>query len=602
MNKLFRWSGLIGFVVTIVVIAAFWLLLAGTLVKHGIEYAGSRTIGAEVNLADADVGIAPLQLRLTHLQVTDPGQPTQNMVEFQHAVASLDFWKLLMGQVVIEEMSIDGLKFDTSRQHPGALTRKAAAEGESGPSAREKAAKALAGAGVELPSIADVLKKEPLLITQRSDELKSAYAEEKTKLDALQAKIPDEKQRQAYQQQINTLTEGKPQTLEEFNRRKKELDQLKKELSQVKQTLSEAKQNVQQSKQTLQQKLSQLKAAPGEDWRRISTKYSLSQGGALNLSGLLFGNKVQNWTAKALHWYELAKPYMGAVATETEKEAKPARATGRYIRFPSRNPTPDFLIRKARLQIALPFGDVDGVLRDVTQDPQILGRPATLKIDADKLKGAQRLVVDGVFDHVKPQQPQDVLAFQLTALQIDKVQLVSQPNFPMSLAHAVSDLEGKTTLRGDAIEATFNGQFQQAKFSTEANEGLAGEIAKAIASIRTFTIDGGIHGTLGTPKFSLSSDLDKRLSQQLQQRLRAKQTEFEQKLRTALEERIAGSQGEHAGKLKDWQSVQDDLDTQLNAYEKMLQAKVSSVQEKAKSDAEEKAKDKLKKGLEGLKF
>jgi len=603
MSKLFRWSGLIGFVVTVALLAAFWLLLAGTLIKHGIEYAGSQTIGAEVNLAAAGVGIAPLQLRLTHLQVTDPGQPSQNMLEFQHAVASLDFWKLMMGQVVIDEMSVDGLKFDTPRQHPGALKSASAEPGEkSRPSAREKAAQALAGAGVELPSITEVLKKEPLLVTQRSDELKSTYADEKAKLEALQASIPDDKKRQAYQQRIQTLTESKPQTLAEFNQRKQELDQIKKELTQVKQTLSEAKQKVLQSKQTLQQKLSQLKAAPGDDWQRLSGKYSLSQGGALNLSGLLFGNKVQSWSAKALHWYAMAKPYLGSESKATEEEAKPERASGRYIRFPSNHPTPDFLIRKARLQVALPFGEVDGVLRDVTPDPQILGRPATLKVDASKLQGADRLIVDGVFDHIKPEQPQDVVTVRLNALQLDKVQLVSQQNFPMSLTHAVSDLNGKATLRGNAIEARFNGQFHQAKFTTEATEGLAGEIAKAIATIDTFTIDGGIDGTLGAPRFSLNSDLDKRLSQQLQQRLRAKQTEFEQKLRTALEERIAGPQGEYAGKLKDWDSVQGELQTQLDAYEKMLQAKVSNVQDKAKSDAEQKAKENLKKGLEGLKF
>lgn len=603
MNKLFRWSGLIGFVVTVAALAAFWYLLAGTLIKHGIEYVGSQTVGAEVDLASAGVGIAPLQLRLTHLQVTDPGQLSQNMVEFQHAVASLDFWKLLMGQVVINEMSVDGLKFDTPREHPGALKRKSAESGKKGgPSVREKAAKALESAGVELPSIDEILKKEPLLITQRSDELKSTYAEEKAKLEVLQASIPDDKKRQAYQQRIKALTDSKPKTLEEYNQRKQELDQIKKELNQAKKSLNDSKQQVLQGKQTLQQKLSQLKAAPGEDWRRLSSKYSLSQGGALNLSGLLFGNKVQSWSAKALHWYGIVKPYLGNMTQSTEEQSKPARASGRYIRFPSNNPTPDFLIRKASLQIALPFGDVDGVLRDVTPDPQILGRPATLKIDASKLKGADRLLVDGTFDHIKPEQPQDVLTMQLKALQLDKVKLVSKESFPMSLAHAVSNLSGKVTLRGNAIDANFNGQFQQARFSTEAREGLAGEIAKAIAAIDTFNIDGGITGTLGAPRLSLSSDLDKRLNQQLQQRLRAKQTEFEQKLRTALEERIAGPQGEYAGKLSDWQSVQNEVQAQIDDYDKMLKAKISSVQEKAKSDAEQKAKESLKKGLEGLKF
>lgn len=600
MKQLFRWSGLLGFIATVAIISALWLLFAGTMVRHGIEYAGSGAVGAEVNLDDADVGIAPLQLRLTRLQVTDPSQPTNNMVEFQSAVASLDFWKLLMGQVVIEEMSIDGLRFDTQREHPGVVKAKQAKTSKE--QLKEKAAKALTGMGVELPSIQTILEKEPLLVSSRSEELQTAYAEEQAKLEALQASLPDEKLRQQYQQRLKALTESKPQTVAELNQHKRELDQLKQEIRQTKQTLSTAKEQAQQSQQKLQNKLTQLKAAPGEDLRHLSSKYSLSQGGALNLSGLLFGNKVQTWSTKALYWYSLAKPYLGKSEAAPEEAARPERASGRYIRFPSSNPTPDFLIREARLQVTLPFGDVTGQLRDVTHQPGILGRPATLKIDAEKLKGAERLEVDGTFDHIKPDNANDTLRFKLTALKLDDVKLVSRENFPFELSQAMTNLDGKLSIRGDAIDADFSGQFSQARFAAEAKEGIAGEIAKAMTSIDRFNIDGGISGTLSAPKISLSSDLDKRLNQQLQQRIKAKQAEFENKLRSALEERIARPQGEYSGKLDEVQSLQTNLQGQIDEYEKMLQANISGAQDKARSDTEKKAKDQLQKGLEGLKF
>jgi len=600
MKNIFRWSGLLGFIITVALIGAFWILLAGTLIKHGIEYAGTEAVGAEVDLTGASVGIAPLELRLKRLQVTDPSQPENNMVEFQSAVANLNFWKLMMGQIVINEMSIDGLKFDTKRERPGKVkTRTAEASTET---AKEKAVKALNKMGIELPSVASILDKEPLLITSRSEELKTSYTEEKAKLETLQGKLPDKKQLQQYQERTKKLTEGKPKDVAEFNQRKQDLDKLKAEIKETKKTLTNAKDEVQQSRKTLQTKLSQLKAAPGEDWRRLSDKYSLSQGGALNLSGLLFGNKVQNWSSQALYWYGLAKPYLGKTGSSEEEESKPQRASGRYIRFPSNDPTPDFLVREARIQVALPFGDVMGQLKNVTDQPEILGRPATLKIDADKLKGAQRLVVDGTFDHVAPEKAKDTLQFKLTALNLDEVKLASQESFPLQLAHAVSNLQGDITLSGNNINADFSGQFSQAKFAAEAKEGLAGEIAKAITAIDKFNIDGGITGTLGAPKFSFSSDLDKRLGEQVQKRIRAKQAEFEQKLRTALEERIAGPQGEYVGKLNDMQLLQTSIQGQIDEYDKLLQAKVTGAEDKAKSEAKDKAKDKLQKGLEGLKF
>jgi uncharacterized protein (TIGR03545 family) len=600
MKQLFRWSGLLPFIIVSALLAAFWLLLADTLLKQTIESLGSDLVGAEVNLNKAELTLDPLQIRLLRLQVTDPEQPQHNMVELAEAVASLEPWKLLMGQVIINEMSITGLQVDTPRSRPGRLQpqekptdTKEAEEGT--PSTLTQ----LQGA---LPSVQSVLQQEPLLLTSRNEALQSHYAERRAALDALLAKLPDEQQRQQLQQRFTRATQGQPKTVEEFNTQKTELEKVQTELRTIKSTLEQSRDQLAQSREQLVGDLAALKAAPGEDLKRLREKYSLDTQGAMNMSGLLFGDKVEGWMAQALQWYQRIEPMLGASSDKKEEEAKPQRASGRYVRFPSANPTPDFLLRKARVQLSLPIGDIDSELHDLTHQPQIIGRPATLSATASRLQGLQSLDLKGRFDHRETATAEDTLALQLKGLQLTEMALSQSSDFPLSLAQAAADMQGNLTLSGGQIEAKMKGVFNHARFLAGAKEGLAGELAESLAGIDNFSIDATAHGTLAAPEFSLSSDLDKQLNKQFQQRLKAKQAAFEQQLRTALEERIAGPRSEYEGKMAQLTQLQSQLDSQLSENQKMLQAKLDSFKGQADKQLEESGKQQLGDKLKGLKF
>lgn len=587
MKQLFRWPGLIAFIVITCAGAAFWWLLADTLLKMGVESAGSELVGAEVNLGSADLSLDPLAIRLNHLQVTDPDAPARNALELGEAIASIEPWSLLMGQLIINDLSITGLQLNTPRSRPGALKTRQEASPTSAaePSVLQKAQ-------ASLPPVSEVLGREELLVSSRAAALQSGYAEEQAKVDAAIAALPDAAQRQQFQERYNRATAAKPKTLEEFNRQKQELEQLQKELKGVKDNLEQGRKQVALSKQRLQEQWAALKAAPGEDLRRLSAKYSLSAEGGLNISRLLFGEKVGGWATTALQWYRRIEPFI-ASGDEVE-EQKVQRAEGRYIRFPSKDPLPDFLLRKAQLQATLPFGEVEGVLRDVTHQPAIIGRPATLHAAASQLSGAKAFKLDASFNHVNTASAKDEVTFSLQGLKLEPIALSSRPEFPLTLAQAASDISGKVTLQQGQLDARFDGAFSNARFEGKGGEGLAGEIATALATIDRFNIQGSASGELGAPQVSLSSDLDKRLSEQLNQRLKAKQAEFEQELRAQLQQRIAGPQGEYQEKLAALQNLEAELDQRLAENKKMLEAKVESF----KGGASKQLDDKLK----GLKF
>ncbi len=90
-------------------------------VKGVIEGAGTRAVGAKVELDAADLSLFPVGLSLTRLQVTNPKTPMTNAVEVAKVRMGLDGLNLLRRKVIIEEMALEGLRLSTPRTTSGAV-------------------------------------------------------------------------------------------------------------------------------------------------------------------------------------------------------------------------------------------------------------------------------------------------------------------------------------------------------------------------------------------------------------------------------------------------------------------------------------------------
>src|SRR5574341_2032200 len=116
-----RWPGLIAFVVVVGIGLAIWFLVIDGLVKRGIEAAGSKLVGAKVELDTADVSLIPLGIELRRLQVANPDAPMRNAVEFRRIAFGMEALQLLRRKVIIDEMAIEGMRFNTPRVTSGAI-------------------------------------------------------------------------------------------------------------------------------------------------------------------------------------------------------------------------------------------------------------------------------------------------------------------------------------------------------------------------------------------------------------------------------------------------------------------------------------------------
>ena len=340
MTKWIRWSGLAGFLAVVGLIAALFIFLLPFLIKSGIEFAGTKLAGAKVNLDDADVTLSPLGVRLEGLQVADARAPMMNLMEFDEAVADLELAPLIVVRIS-NELSVSNLRFHTERESSGAIeVAESESEGDESPSLKEKASEAL-------PSVDEVLAKETLSTPDAGEALKAAWNENSQLIDDAFDKVPDDSSIAQYEEQIQAITSGRLESIEDFRERKRQLDELKEQFKQDRDAVRDARDVVRSAKTEVSAKLTELRQAPSEDLAYLKDKYQLSGSGVSNITGLLFGDDAANWAREALYWY--AKPYRSqtTVEADSEKDEKALRLAGRFIHFPSDDPWPDFMIRTA---------------------------------------------------------------------------------------------------------------------------------------------------------------------------------------------------------------------------------------------------------------
>ncbi|MFC1877916.1 hypothetical protein ACFL2E_11710, partial [Thermodesulfobacteriota bacterium] len=161
MIKWLRWQGLIVFVMVAAVVFLAWYFLVGTIVRHSIEKTGTRVVGAKVELAKADVHLFPLGITLIHLQVTNPDSPMSNALEAGQIDFAIDSLNLLRRKIIIDTMTMKGVRFNTPRKTSGAVNLQAKDQGPSETS-KDTPSALPDMPSFQLPDIHEILAREKL--------------------------------------------------------------------------------------------------------------------------------------------------------------------------------------------------------------------------------------------------------------------------------------------------------------------------------------------------------------------------------------------------------------------------------------------------------
>lgn len=598
MLKMIRPAGAIVFLVVFITIGLVWWLLADFLLKAFIESGGTKTVGARVELSSANLTFSPLGFHLENLQVTNPKQPMRNMVQFDQITGLLEFPPLLMGQLIVKEMSATGVQLNTARRTSGAI-QKPTDEIKSKQTATQKSESDSSSEKGKLPSVDEIFENESIATLEKIKAFDEHIKTERTDFDNNMDKLPDEAKIKRHEKRIKELTEGKIKSVDELNRRKQDLKKTKNDIRADRDALRKVRDQLKTAKGELNQQYDALKNAPAEDWDKIKSRFGLHSSGAGNITGLLFGDNAQMWLTRLLAWVEQAQRLLPSDGgNDTPTPVQPARGSGRIIHFAASDPLPDFLIRKAKLGLEITAGNIELEINDATHQPNILGRPMLLHAAASKLQNASDIKIEGVIDHVRPDAIKDTIDWSLAGYKMTDISISKSSSLPLTLTSALANFKGNIELKGKALTANVDAKFNNTNWSSTATEGWTGRVAKSLSSIHQFNLDGKLQGNVTSPKLSLRSDLDAQLKNAVAGQLKSAQSELENKFKTRLNDKIGAMAGPHKEQLAFLTDKESTLDQRINKLEKMLKAKLKSATDTKKQEAKDKIKDKLK----GLKF
>ena len=562
MKKWIRWKGLIPFAAVTVVIIVVWVLVVDTVVRRTIEAVGTRAVGARVDLAKADLSLFPAGLELTGLAVTNPDSPMQNAVEIGRMKMDLDPGYLIKRKVIINDMVLEGLKFNTARQRSGEvpeLVRRREEKKKTDMAGASKAAVEKVCGEFTMPSLSQpdinaILSKEPLDCISLATDLEKKLTAEQARWKKELARLADEKKIKAYRAQVEKLKDSSG-SFGALLGATREVQRLQADIRKDLNLLKQAQTTFTTDFKAYQQQVGDLANAPHKDIKRLMDKYSISPTGLANLSQLIFGEKLCGWVQTASNWYRKVKPYIGQMAGGAERaptEQEPLRGKGKNIRFAETHPMPDFLIRNLKLNAAVAAGNLTGKAENITLDQHILGTPMTFAFLGKEMKQIASLSLIGSADYVKPDDPRNNARLAIKGLALENLPLVSQASFPLTLKKATSDLNLNLETAGTGLDGALKADFDAVQFLSDAGEqrtAIGEAISSAISGVDRFSLNADIAGTLEAYTVDVTSDLDKVLKSALGSLVKKEAVKFQAALKQQITAKLKGPMEQAQGSL-----------------------------------------------------
>lgn len=569
--KAIRWWGLGAFVAIVGGIVALWVLFADTLVRRGVESAGTSMVGARVELEAADVGFSPARLELRGLAVTNPDEPMRNALEAERLAFDIDWIGLLLDRVHIDEVSVEGLQFGTQRETSGAVMGTERTVEESGliDKARERAEIP----PLEVPSVETVLGREDLRSPELIEEAQAKLEQRRTALEERLAELPGEEELERYRQQVDELTEGDDTASRLMGLKK--LRDLVDDIDDDRKALRRARDEVKESLAAASDTASEARRAPQADIERLYRKYTDPGAVAGELAYYLLGPKVEGWVNQGWYWYGRLSPYLGggdgddAEAASGPETVKAVRRVGRNVVYPEAGEEPRMLVRQVRISGAAGGGDLDGRVTDIAVPPNLWGEPLRLNLAGQAVSGIDRLQVDASMDRRDPAS--SISRLDLTANGTDVAGLALGPEDGILADSGQADFQVAGTIRDRSLDLDVKSAIRDAAFSAGSDaDSILQEVAAALGNAGRLDIGARVGGTIDAPDFELTSSLTGILEPLLRSRLQAEAGEFREGLATEVKDRTGGSLEELEASSAKLNSLEKDLESRLEGFRKVL--------------------------------
>ena len=570
-----------------------WWLFADRGIQAAVERAGTRIMGATVDVGTMDVDLSDGVLAMTGLQVTNPSAPENNVVEIGEIGAAMSTGPLLRAKVAIDSVVVRDIRFNSRRETPGEVDTLR----ERSTLFRDEMARWRASARIptlpvpNLSTLVDFssLSPDSLQTVLRARELaasvdaaRGAFTDRVEALD-LGAQIESASALLASLEGTSIRSLGPAGAVRTIGA----LRSMAAGVTDIVTRVGELEEDLGAEVTGLRQGLVALNDLRDGDYRRALGVLNLPSFDPDDISAALLQAPLMERVETLLYWAGVIDTNLPDGGRSFRFEGPDRlRGAGEDVTFPSVGSSlPAFAMNK--LEGSVTIGALTGfVIRvlDLSSDPGTTGRPTTVQLTGES--GTARAELDLSLDRTGD-VPVDRLVARFSGLPL--------PSLEIAALGASLDLgDGGTRVdlsrSGDSIVGSVTWSATGALWQRRGPEaiGAAGYLWDLVSSLTSIEITLGLDGTLSSPGISVRSNIGGQIVQALRDqigdearraetRARAQVDRFIEQALTEARSQVTGFEEGIAGALGDDRAELDRLKMSLETRLRELTPRLPSL-------------------------
>lgn len=575
--------------VIVAAVVAFNLFFKNALMTRALQSGLQSAFGARAEVAGLDFRPLRGRISIARIAVADRDRPLRNLFEMGRTVVSIDTLRIFEGRFLVRSLECRNVSWDTPRKTSGALPVAAGAAGAAGQAAPAPQAEAAPGstladrAGAAAGSLLAAIDI-PGLIDEQADELASIRRVTETnarlsaQVDKWQAEVGASRTEvDALAPRIETIRSFDYGSVRSLADAREVLEAIRAAAPLVQSLsgrVSATAGGLAADVKAAAAERAAIEAAITADVAYVKARVSLSPDSWKSLASGMAARVLEKYLGPAAAWVPRAWDAVeGLRRRAAEKKPKPLARRGRTVQYPG-TALPRFLLSSAVLSLAGQPGvpDVEASLRDITSDPDILERPATVRASATM--GGQALSLEGILD-ARSSRPFDAsvsveadnwdLAFRegLEKASISSLSGTAGMRLAAVLDRGGVQGQGRLSVRGMALELITGG------------DPLASAAADALRTVPEALVD----FTFAVPRegpasVTVTTNLDAALAQAMSGQAAKLASQYEGQVRGELAKRLEAGLRENDGLGAGLASLQKAAGADLaraGSYSKVLQ-------------------------------
>lgn len=594
---MFRRNGIILLLVVFAFVLILPTLLLDSILEDYLEEYGSEQVGALVEIEGFEISFIHSKVAWDQLIVTDSENPMQNLFETGFTTLDIDIPTLFARKLLIPNIEILDLQFQTEREKSGAIIKETkkiteepvhTADDENSEINQKDSEIQVNFENVNVDSLIDQMEmKAPTKI----DSLKSVYANASEQWQNELDQLPDEKQLDLLEERINNLDYKNIKSADDLKKVLSEVSDIKKEISGIIDSNEEIRDMVSHQTKDFKKHPNLVKEWVEKDYDSASDHITTGGFSTENLARMIFGDEIISQIEEYQSYLSKGRKYYTKF-NSNEKSEEVQRGKGQDIYFENMQ-HPTAWIKNVQLSSSseVKKSYINGTIKDISTHQQMTNLPTVIDI-VGEAEGLGSYEAEGEIYYAGSNPKEDL------ELSISNIPLrgYTFKGLPFPLEKGTGQIQSSLHFLGDNLFGSVHFNANQVEFSLDNGKNNQNSmiIHEIVRSIDNIDVQAEIEKSDGSFKTHISSNLNDIFKSKIDDSLKAN--------KSGTNEQIAKRKAE------DTQKYQDEIISDVSKLEKQALDKLGISEseykeklnqlDKLKKEAEKSITDKQKKELE----